>query len=185
MASFFFMKPFCVVGIQIVSCPRRTGSEVLRRTETAARIFLWRGNGGRWQAGACHEQVRGPLFFPRSVGATRCRGAGDDQVHGRKRERVSGVARQGAGGDGGRLRATDDAPVELRNDQQVVIRNATVKGTAENAAPVKLIGCTDVKMERVTCNSAAVEKPAISTEKGKKKDGSTKKNKNQDPQPKR
>jgi len=82
------------------------------------------------------------------------------------------------------LRALDDAPVELRNDQQVVIRNTAVKGTVENVAPVKLIGCADVKMERVTCNGAAVEKPAVSAEK-RKKDGSTKKkSKNQDSQPK-
>lgn len=71
----------------------------------------------------------------------------------------------------------DGAPVELRNDQQVVIRNATVKGTAEGVAPVMVKGCTDVRMERVTCNGAAVEKPVVSTQ---KKRG----NKNQDPQSK-
>lgn len=78
----------------------------------------------------------------------------------------------------------DESPVELRNDQQIVIRNVTVKGTAEGVAPVVANGCTDVKMERVTCNGTAVAKPAISTEKKKKKDGSTKKNKNRDSQAK-
>jgi RPA family protein len=48
-----------------------------------------------------------------------------------------------------------------------------VKGTAEGIAPVVVVDCTGVKMERVTCNGTAVEKPVVSTQK-KKKDGSTK-----------
>ena len=82
--------------------------------------------------------------------------------------------------------ALDESPIELRNDQQVVIRNATIKMSPESIHPVTTITCTDVQLERVTCNGTAVENPAIGAEKKKKKGGGTKKPKNetQDPQSK-
>jgi len=62
----------------------------------------------------------------------------------------------------------DESPIELRNDHHVVIRNATVRGTVEGIHVVTINSCTDVQMERVTCNGTAVDQPFVSNE-GKKK----------------
>ena len=66
-------------------------------------------------------------------------------------------------------RVVDESPIELRNDQQVVIRIATITMSPEGIHPVTTIACTDVQLERVTCNGTTIEKPAIGAEKKKKK----------------
>jgi hypothetical protein len=49
------------------------------------------------------------------------------------------------------------APIELRNNQQVVIRNASVTAPAGNVPAVTAIACTGVQLERVTSNGTPVE----------------------------
>lgn len=51
-------------------------------------------------------------------------------------------------------------PVELRNNQQVVLRNATITVPLGDVRPVAVIGCTEVQFDRVTANGARVEQPA-------------------------
>jgi len=66
-------------------------------------------------------------------------------------------------------RALDSSPIELRNDHNVVIRNATIKVSPEGVPPVTIFASTGVQLEQVTCNDKAVEQPAIGTGKGSKK----------------
>jgi hypothetical protein len=68
----------------------------------------------------------------------------------------------------------DNSPIELRNDHNVVIRNAIVKMSPEGVPSVTIFACTDVQMQRVTCNGKAVEQPAIGTGKESKKGKATK-----------
>lgn len=62
----------------------------------------------------------------------------------------------------------DRSPIELNNDHNVIIRNATIKMSTEGVPPVTIFACTDVQFERVTCNGRAVEQPAIGKGKGSK-----------------
>jgi hypothetical protein len=59
----------------------------------------------------------------------------------------------------------NNSPIQLRNDHNVILRNATVKMLAEGVRPVTIIACSDVKLERVTCNGTAIEGPANGAEK--------------------
>jgi hypothetical protein len=51
------------------------------------------------------------------------------------------------------------APIELRNNHQVVIRNASVTAPVGKVPAVTAIACTGVQLERVTSNGTPVETP--------------------------
>jgi hypothetical protein len=61
------------------------------------------------------------------------------------------------------------APIELRNNHQVVIRNASVTAPAGNVPAVTAIACTGVQLEHVTCNGTPVETPVAATKNTKPK----------------
>ena len=61
------------------------------------------------------------------------------------------------------------APIELRNNHQVVIRNASVTALAGNVPAVTASACTGVQLERVTSNGMPVETPVTVSENAKTK----------------
>lgn len=68
------------------------------------------------------------------------------------RVRIEGLTIQGE-------KPLNQSPVELRNDQDVVLRNVEILVPA-GTAPVTVVACAGVVLDGVKCNGAMVERPA-------------------------